>query len=297
MPMVGAQLGLGSSMWYLLALLSFCLTAQEIIHDFVFIVCSYNNIEWVERNLNSIFSQNYPRMHYRVIYVDDCSTDGTYEFVVDYKEKHQLGNRLVIVRNEKRKRKAHNLYMAGHLCKKHEIIIELDGDDWLPHERVLNILNGIYQDPQIWLTYGNNRKFPTGKVEDRVQELPAHIIENGSFRHYRATNFWTALRSYYAWLFQTLEKRDFMYSAKQTKPRWFEMSIDASIYFSMLEKARERHKFCAEPLYVHNIATSFNDHKVDCNLQYTIEMYLRRLTPYSRLSDDEAYHVAYYARN
>lgn len=276
---------------------SFLINTKEIMHDFVFIICSYNNIAWVEKNLTTVFNQEYPKDHFRVIYVDDCSTDGTNEFVRLFKEKNNLENRLVIVRNDKRKLKAHNLYMAGHICKKHEIIVELDGDDWLPNESILHFLNELYQDPMIWLTYGNNRKFPDGKIEDRVTEVPDHIIQDGSFRRYRKTNFWTALRTYYAWLFQKIGKRDFMYSIKQSKPRWFEMSIDASVYFAMLEMARERHKFCQEPLYVHNVATQFNDHKVNVDLQYSIEKFVRNLAPYERLSDDEAYHVHYYARN
>lgn len=268
---------------------------QEILHDFVFIICSYNNLQWADKNLTTLFAQEYPAEHFRAIYVDDCSNDGTYAYVTKFKEEHRLGDRLTIIRNPKRKLKAHNLYFAGHMCKKHEIIIELDGDDWLPTTTVLNYLNTVYQDNSIWLTYGNNIKWPTRRLEMRVKEVPEYVVEKGTFRQYTDCNFWTAMRSYYAWLFQKIEKRDFVYSVKQKHSRWFEMSIDASIYFSMLEMARERHKFCDYPLYVHNIETQFNDHKVNVGLQYTIETYLRGLKPYPRLSDSEAYHVTYYA--
>jgi glycosyltransferase involved in cell wall biosynthesis len=281
-------------MLYLLALFSFVLTAQEVLHDFVFIICSFNNIEWVEKNLTSVFSQDYPADHVRVIYVDDCSNDGTYAFVIRFREENELGDRLVVLRNPKRKLKAHNLYMAGHMCKKHEIIVELDGDDWLPDQKVLTYLNDLYQNKSIWLTYGNNVKWPTGRRETQVRELPEEVIDQGTFRQFKGHNFWTAMRSYYAWLFQKLGKRDFMYSTKQKNHRWFEMGIDASIYFSMLEMARERHKFCERALYVHNIATPFNDHKVNGQLQYKIELFMRNLPSYARLSDDEAYHVYYY---
>ena len=45
---------------------------------FVVIVPSYNNSEWVERNLRSIFEQKYD--NFRVIYIDDASTDGTWDW-------------------------------------------------------------------------------------------------------------------------------------------------------------------------------------------------------------------------
>ena len=45
-------------------------------HEFVVVVSSFNNDAYFERNLNSIFSQDYKNYH--VIYIDDCSTDNTY---------------------------------------------------------------------------------------------------------------------------------------------------------------------------------------------------------------------------
>ena len=41
----------------------------------VVIIPSYNNVRWVEKNLMSVFEQKYE--NFRVIYIDDCSTDGT----------------------------------------------------------------------------------------------------------------------------------------------------------------------------------------------------------------------------
>ena len=55
-------------------------TAEE--KQFVIMVPSYNNAEWFERTLDSIFSQTY--QNFRVIYIDDASTDGAGEFVRAY---------------------------------------------------------------------------------------------------------------------------------------------------------------------------------------------------------------------
>src|SRR5437868_3721405 len=59
--------------------------AQEIQYpekNMVIIIPSYNNCKWYERNLQSALSQNYT--NFRVIYTDDCSTDGTGGLVEQY---------------------------------------------------------------------------------------------------------------------------------------------------------------------------------------------------------------------
>ena len=43
--------------------------------SFVFIITSFNNEEWVHKNLSSIINQKYP--FWRIIYVNDSSTDIT----------------------------------------------------------------------------------------------------------------------------------------------------------------------------------------------------------------------------
>ena len=79
---------------YFLSFLFFKLTVPE--KPIVIIVPSRNNnelFEGTERyklNLDSIFNQDYE--NYRVIYIDDCSSDGTADLVESYiQEKGQAG--------------------------------------------------------------------------------------------------------------------------------------------------------------------------------------------------------------
>ena len=48
----------------------------------VIVIASYNNERWVEENLKSVFMQDYS--NYRVIYIDDASTDGTADLAEPY---------------------------------------------------------------------------------------------------------------------------------------------------------------------------------------------------------------------
>ena len=52
---------------------------MEKQNKFRIITPSYNNEEWIEYNLASILNQAYT--NYKVTYIDDASTDSTYEKV------------------------------------------------------------------------------------------------------------------------------------------------------------------------------------------------------------------------
>jgi cellulose synthase/poly-beta-1,6-N-acetylglucosamine synthase-like glycosyltransferase len=47
----------------------------------VVIIPSYNNAEWYDKNLSSVFAQDY--QNYKVVYMDDNSDDDTYKLVVN----------------------------------------------------------------------------------------------------------------------------------------------------------------------------------------------------------------------
>src|SRR3990167_5715498 len=66
---------------------------------FVIIVPSYNNSAWYRFNLDSIFIQQYD--NYRVIYIDDCSTDKTGKLVEQYIKK-QKNKDIALIKNTQR---------------------------------------------------------------------------------------------------------------------------------------------------------------------------------------------------
>ena len=82
--------------------------------QFVVVVCSYKNICYYEKNLNSILSQDYD--NYRVIYVDDASPDGTGHAVERYLNHHSEGRRVDLRKNAVRQLAMANQYQAIHTC-------------------------------------------------------------------------------------------------------------------------------------------------------------------------------------
>src|SRR5258708_6684062 len=74
----------------------------------VVVVCSYNNAEWSQNTLDSIFTQEYS--NFRLIIVDDCSSDDNPLVIQQYIDDHDLANRVTFIRNTQRCRKLFNLY-------------------------------------------------------------------------------------------------------------------------------------------------------------------------------------------
>ncbi len=144
------------------------------------IITSYNNAEWYQANLGSVFDQEYD--NYRVIYIDDCSTDGTAELVEKYIAERGQEHRCTVIKNSKRVRALANLYNAVHQCDDDEIVFNFDGDDWFAHYKVFGMINQIYQDPHVWITYGQFKNWPTDQL-GYCKPLPDEVVHYLLFTH------------------------------------------------------------------------------------------------------------------
>jgi len=108
----------------------------------VVVIPSYNNQEWYQKNLDSVFNQNYE--NYRIIYINDASTDKTGELVEKYVKEKKQNHRVSLIKNTSQEGATANRYKGSHLCKDDEIVLILDGDDWLAHNKVMQVINKTY---------------------------------------------------------------------------------------------------------------------------------------------------------
>lgn len=248
----------------------------RIINDerhIVVVVCSYNNAAYYKWNLDSILAQKYSNFH--VLYVDDCSPDGTAKWVDRYIEDNQMQDLVILYQNEKRRRALANLYYAIHTCKSTDIIVILDGDDRFAHEHVLEKINQTYGDSDIWLTYGQFKEYPSG-VRGFCAPYPKHIIERVGFRYYPDTP--SHLRTFYAGLFHKINKQDLMFQGI-----FFPTTYDLAIMFPMIEMARRHFLFISDVLVEYNGDNPINDHKGGDGkrLQRRFDLIIRARTCYS----------------
>ena len=230
------------------------------------VITSYNNANWYKKNLGSVFNQNYE--NYKVVYVDDCSPDGTADLVEQYVRNCGQEHRFALIRNDERMFKMYNVYHAIHeFCDDEDIVIELDGDDWLAHNNVFEKLNAAYADSNVWLTYGSYREYPSGGV-GLCRMLPNWVVLDGSYRGYSWVT--SHLRTFYAWLFKMIKKEDFLHEGMFIKA-----TTDFAQMFPMLEMAGGGFEFIKEILHIYNRANCLNISK-------TIDEYKNRVGAYNR---------------
>jgi glycosyltransferase involved in cell wall biosynthesis len=225
----------------------------QLYRKFLIIIPSYNNKEWYKRNLDSVFMQDYP--FYQVIYIDDCSPDGTGDLVKKYINKMHKKEKVLLVKNKERRLALANYYTAIHAYgQDDDIALVLDGDDWFAHDHVLSLINKVYEKFDVWITYGQHKQYPSGYL-GIAKKLPAHIIKTNSFRDYPWVT--SQQRTFYVWLFKLIKIEDLLYDGK-----FFSVAGDLGTMFPMLEMAGTKSTFIPDVIYIYNRATPLNNSKV-----------------------------------
>ncbi len=238
------------------------------------LIPSYNNEKWCNYTLTSIMLQNYK--NYRVIYFDDHSTDKTTSYIERYMKNHTLKN-FSLIKNKTRIGALANLWHGIQLAQPHEIIVNLDGDDWFAHNNVFATLNSIYQSNNVWVTYGQFQNWPTKKI-GWCKEIPQLIIDSHSFRSY---GFWFAQpRTYYAWLAKKVKKEDLLDPQSNL---FYNVAGDAALMFPIVEMAAKHIKFIPDILYLRNVLTPLNDFKINLKKQLALTQQIANKKPYSKL--------------
>ncbi len=242
---------------------------KKLLPHFVILVPSYNNSEWYKKNLESIFTQTYP--HYRVIYIDDCSPDGTGQLVHDHVIQNNWHEKTSVIINTNRKGALANLYYGIHSAQDNEIIVTLDGDDWFAHEQVLEILAEVYRDPNVWLTYGQY-SHPWGGI-GCPRAINQDVVERNAYRE--TASVASHLRTFYAGLFKKIKLKDLLYEGT-----FFPMTWDWAMMYPMLEMSRGKFRFISEVLYIYNTDNPINDSKVDGSFQEHLGKIIQKKEPY-----------------
>ncbi len=240
------------------------------------IVPTYNNEQWCIQNIESVVQQTYPHWHATIII--DCATDATESLLRAYVQENALEDKITLKVNKKNRGALANIYFAAMACPPHKVIGLLDGDDWFKDAYVLEKVTHVYETEDVWMTYGQFELWP----EDRIGHCRPYsnaVIQQNAFRAVPGV-LPSHFRTFYAWLFQRIDKKDLIYKGK-----FFPVAWDMALMYPVIEMSGKHHKCITDVLYVYNIANPLNDFKERALLQAQLDRFIRAKKRYSPLKD------------
>lgn len=220
---------------------------------FKIITAVWNAGRFFDRYVESIASQDYP--NYDVFIVDDASTDGTAQKVEQACEQHGWQYRI----NDINRGALFNQVSAirSSDCKPEDVLVFVDGDDRLAHDRVLERLEHYYSDGTL-LTYGQYRPDPPSRTCSLAGPYPQHIWDSRDFRGSSARGegiWWNHLRTFKYEVFQHLTDDDFL----DANGDWYKTATDAVLMYPCIELAWPHVKFIDEVLYIYTSDNNISD--------------------------------------
>jgi len=228
------------------------------------VIAPFRNVaNYIEDFLKSIESQQYN--NYTVYFVDDCSSDGTYNLIPN-------NPRYSVKVNERRKYALENIVSAleENDFEENDIICIIDPDDCLPHKYVFQILNNTHCLKSVLMTYGSmgylNSRKRFGKSYNKKE-----------FEVARQLTWWVSqLRTFKFKVFIELLKQDSSKDAfKDNNGNYLKMPYDMALMFPMLEICGyEQVKFIDTIMYRYRLHEN-NDQFSNRDEQYRGEMIIR----------------------
>ena len=236
----------------------------------IIVTTLYNCEKYIVKCLSSIIGQTYK--DFKCYITDDLSTDNS---VREVKNMIQGDDRFILIENTDK------FYQPGNYDQvirnnpkidDSEIIVEIDGDDWLPDSNTLHRINEVYKDENIWIANGS---FVYSNGAKGFASPPR------SFDTLRVDQFTAShLRTWRAFLWRSIEQ-DYL---KDDNGIYWEVAGDLSFMFPMLEMAGPEHYlFMNEVNYVYNEQNPLNDHKVNMGKVNNAVKVLRNRPKYKRL--------------
>lgn len=250
---------------------------------FIIISTAYNKGKWISYNIHSIRQQTY--QNYIAVYGYDKSDDDTLQHIEDnfnlikdprFQVYHNPnpGSFLKCFTN------TYSYLKSNNLVDPEDVIVEIDGDDWLLHSFVLQHLADIYSDSGIWMTYGQYITYPHAEYGSHMYLQLEDVVDK--YNSYRSATFpYSHLKSYKAHLLDRVDESDLV---DPTTSEYFAAAGDFALCMPMVEMAGKSRIFRVEqPMYVYNVGIETSETNASLHLQKEAEAKIRQLKPRNRL--------------
>jgi len=244
---------------------------QKPLQTFRIVTPYFNAQDYLRIYLYSLKRQI--NSNFKCYLTDDCSTDDSANVV---KETIGSDNKFSLVVNLDKR------YALGNIVTTidsiddiddEDIIILLDGDDWLSCDKVLSHLEFVYNQNDCLMTYGSYAFFPFKSKGVEPSQYPDSVVENNLYRKdtWRASH----LRTFKYKLWKRLNYEDLKFNGEYLK-----YAYDQAIMLPLLEMSRSRAKYIEEVLHVYNRTNPLNVDKIKRSEQEAMARHIRGKEPY-----------------
>jgi glycosyltransferase involved in cell wall biosynthesis len=217
----------------LLTATSFLFSQDKNNPNFIFLISAHNDQSCCEKTLNSIFTQTYD--NYKIIYIDDGSTDSTSEKVINFIKNRKNEKKVKLISFSQKKGSIERLFEEINSFSDDDIVIFFEGNCYLPNKNILEKIKDEYETNKSWVVYGQHLNVSTNK-KGKCKKVCSKNLFTNSMRY----KSWVRprLKSFYASLFKKIALKDFFF-----RNSFYDESFDKCYMFPILEMAKKHVSF------------------------------------------------------
>lgn len=206
--------------------------------------CFWNAESYISNCIKTL--KNQLDKDFEVYLIDDMSNDNSVSVI---KPLISDDSRFKLIINTEKKFKLKNLDDLISSFDDEDIVVELDGDDFLLGNGVIGDIRKMYEDKNVWLTNGSFM-YSNGSNGFSSKVNPDNVRSSVfTFSH---------LRTWKSFLWKAIPKDYF----KDDDDSYFKSAADVAYTIPLLElSGAEHYRFNPKILYVYNGNSPYNDHK------------------------------------
>lgn len=222
----------------------------------------FNSRDYIQNCIDSVAQQDYE--NYQHVLVDDSSTDDTLDIAKETLSRlpEKIRKKFVIYKTDFNRGALANQYHAMiNLAQNDDIIMLLDGDDWLINNNtIFHLYNDLYYQGYEFV-YGSCFSL-ADKIPLIAQDYPQAVKKNKDYRkHLFNWNMpYTHLRTFRKYLINNVDTACF----QDVDGNWIKAGGDGALFYSTIEQADPDRIFANKEIICnYNDINPLNDYKVN----------------------------------
>lgn len=208
----------------------------------------YNCQEEIEQTIISVVGQSYK--NWKMTIIDDMSSDSTYAVCNSIARKFNVEDKIEVIKRDHKHGEVKNTLVEVEKLDDEDVVIRLDGGDWLTDLGCFRIISDIYSehDPAVLWT-AHRWSFTSQNISGPID--PQESIYSQPWRS-------SHLKTFRVKDFRGINEENF----KDADGNYIMIACDQAVFLPMIEKARRSQRpliFLPLLMYHYNIDTERSD--------------------------------------